>query len=98
MFHESPRALVRARAPDVRQHGRPSGHERRAGRHAGLLRTARWPDFKTLAVAGAGRSDCMAGRFYLHIEPDGDVHPCGLHTGSFIPKKATTRGPRGSTG
>ena len=55
-------------------------------------RTARWPDFKTLAVAGAGRSDCMAGRFYLHIEPDGDVHPCGLHTGSFIPKNIVADG------
>jgi MoaA/NifB/PqqE/SkfB family radical SAM enzyme len=55
-------------------------------------RTARWADFKTLAVAGDGQSDCMAGKFYLHIEPNGDVHPCGLHTGTFTPKNILADG------
>lgn len=48
-------------------------------------RTARWPDFTVLAVRtpGGTRSSCMAGRYYIHLDANGDVHPCGLHTGTF---------------
>lgn len=49
-------------------------------------RTGRWPDYESSTRKGEGRSPCMAGRFYVHIEPNGDVHPCGLHVGSFLPK------------
>lgn len=48
-------------------------------------RTAAWPHPGALAVRGTGVSDCMAGRFYIHIEPNGDVHPCGLHVAAFTP-------------
>ena len=64
---------------------------KRAGR--GLMfaavsyqRTARWPDFTVLATTTPGRSSCMAGKYYIHIDADGDVHPCGMHTGTFAPK------------
>lgn len=53
---------------------------------ASYERTAAWPDFRTLTVTGSRPSSCMAGRFYLHIEPNGDAHPCGLHGGTFAPK------------
>jgi MoaA/NifB/PqqE/SkfB family radical SAM enzyme len=49
-------------------------------------RTAAWPDYRVLATATQGSSGCMAGRFYIHIDANGDVHPCGLHTGTFVPK------------
>ena len=49
-------------------------------------RTARWSDFTVLATPSDGPSGCMAGRFYIHIDANGDVHPCGLHTGTFSPK------------
>ncbi len=63
---------------------------RRAGRpimfSAGSYeRTARWPDYRTSTVRSDGPSSCMAGRFYIHIEPNGDVHPCGMHVGRFEP-------------
>lgn len=57
---------------------------RRAGRplmfaaatYAGVTR---WPDYDVLTTTSDGPSACMAGRFYVHIEPNGDVHPCGFH-------------------
>lgn len=49
-------------------------------------RTARWQDFSVLSVAAEGRSSCMAGRDYIHIEANGDVHPCIVHTGPFTAK------------
>ncbi|MBL8140006.1 MAG: radical SAM protein [Acidobacteria bacterium] len=55
-------------------------------------RTAAWPHPGQLAVRGDGPSTCMAGRYYIHIEPNGDVHPCGLHVASFIPKNAAADG------
>jgi MoaA/NifB/PqqE/SkfB family radical SAM enzyme len=49
-------------------------------------RTARWPDYAARVRAMEGVSGCMAGRYYIHIEPNGDVHPCNYHLGSFTPK------------
>jgi MoaA/NifB/PqqE/SkfB family radical SAM enzyme len=49
-------------------------------------RTAAWPDYRTLTIRGDGPSSCMAGRDYIHVEPNGDVHPCGLHGARFSPK------------
>jgi MoaA/NifB/PqqE/SkfB family radical SAM enzyme len=70
---------------------------KRAGRPlmfaaASYERTAQWPDFTVLATPSDGPSDCMAGRYYIHIEPNGDVHPCGLHTGTFAPKNLVRDG------
>ena len=45
-----------------------------------------WSDYGELSVRQAGRSSCMAGRMYVHIEPNGDVHPCGQHGAAFTPK------------
>jgi MoaA/NifB/PqqE/SkfB family radical SAM enzyme len=33
-----------------------------------------------------GNSSCMSGRCYFHIEPEGNVHPCGHHGADFTPK------------
>jgi MoaA/NifB/PqqE/SkfB family radical SAM enzyme len=57
---------------------------RRAGRRlmfsaATYERAARWPSHETLTVPSEGESSCMAGRSYVHIEPNGDVWPCGQH-------------------
>jgi len=34
----------------------------------------------------------MAGRFYIHIEPNGDIHPCAQHNASFTPKNIVRDG------
>ena len=44
-----------------------------------------WPDPLTLTAASEGESGCMAGRDYVHIEPNGDVHPCVMHGARFEP-------------
>jgi MoaA/NifB/PqqE/SkfB family radical SAM enzyme len=41
-------------------------------------RAARWPDYTSPTTSSAETSACMAGRFYVHIEPNGDVFPCVL--------------------
>lgn len=38
-------------------------------------------------------STCMAGRFYIHIEPNGDIHPCAQYAaGNFKPKNIVRDG------
>lgn len=52
----------------------------------------RWPDYDVSSKRSPGPSSCMAGRDYIHIEPNGDVHPCGLHSAEFTPKNILTDG------
>ena len=52
----------------------------------------RWPDYGEIAQRVPGCSSCMAGRFYVHIEPNGDVHPCAQHTASFTPRNVVDDG------
>jgi MoaA/NifB/PqqE/SkfB family radical SAM enzyme len=49
-------------------------------------KSTRWPENGRLTVPSQGESSCMAGKFYVHIEPNGDVHPCGQHEATFTPK------------
>jgi len=51
-----------------------------------------WSDYGELSRRGANGSACMAGRFYIHIEPNGDVHPCGQHGAAFRPKNIARDG------
>lgn len=55
-------------------------------------RTSRWPDYRTLSVRGRSPSTCMAWHDYIHIEPNGDVHPCGLHGASYTAKNVLRHG------
>lgn len=51
-----------------------------------------WPDYDNLRRKGYTDSTCMAGRFYIHIEPNGDVFPCGFQVGDFEPFNAVHNG------
>lgn len=51
-----------------------------------------WPDYGEIAQRTTGDSSCMAGRFYIHIEPNGDVHPCTQHNADFRPKNIARDG------
>lgn len=55
-------------------------------------RTARWPDYAARVRAMEGESACMAGRYYIHIEPNGDVHPCNYHLAAFTPRNMVADG------
>ena len=55
-------------------------------------RSAAWPHADHMSRRGAMPSGCMAGRFYVHLEANGDVHPCGLHNATFTPKNAVRDG------
>lgn len=55
-------------------------------------RTARWADYALSNVPSEGVSSCMAGRFYVHIEANGDVHPCQPHGASLVPKNVVRDG------
>ena len=57
--------------------------------YAGVLD---WPDYGVLTTRSAGESPCMAGKFYIHIEPNGDVLPCKLHGATLTPKNLITDG------
>ena len=45
-----------------------------------------WQDYGELAIQSPGESSCMAGKDYIHIEPNGDVLPCVQHGANFTPK------------
>ncbi|OGD24235.1 MAG: hypothetical protein A2Y69_02815 [Candidatus Aminicenantes bacterium RBG_13_59_9] len=55
-------------------------------------RASQWSDYDDLNRPGDRPSSCFAGRFYVHIEPMGEVYPCNLHIGSFQPKNAVRDG------
>ena len=55
-------------------------------------KVAGWPDHEVLTVRSQGESTCMAGRFYVHIEANGDVWPCGQHGANFVPKNVIEHG------
>jgi MoaA/NifB/PqqE/SkfB family radical SAM enzyme len=58
-------------------------------------KVANWQDgYTSLAVKAAGESTCMAGRYYIHIDPNGDVHPCVSHNATFTPKNIAQDGLR----
>ncbi|HKB71466.1 MAG TPA: radical SAM protein, partial [Thermoanaerobaculia bacterium] len=55
--------------------------------------TLAWPDFSLERVERPGEpSPCSAGRYFLQMEPNGDVYPCVLHVGTFAPKNAVRDG------
>ena len=51
-----------------------------------------WTDYGEISRRGPAASHCMAGRFYIHIEPNGDVHPCVQHAASLTPKNIVRDG------
>jgi len=51
-----------------------------------------WADYGRLTMPSEGPSRCMAGKFYVHIEADGDVWPCQQHGGPFIAKNIVRDG------
>jgi MoaA/NifB/PqqE/SkfB family radical SAM enzyme len=56
-------------------------------------RTLEWPDFARERIERPGeRSPCTAGRYFLQVEPNGDIYPCVLQIGSFKPKNVFTDG------
>lgn len=57
-----------------------------------------WADYGELSRRVPTVSTCMAGRFYIHIEPNGDIHPCAQHNASFTPKNIVRDGLEGALG
>jgi MoaA/NifB/PqqE/SkfB family radical SAM enzyme len=56
-------------------------------------RTLAWEDYGVERVDRPGEpSPCTAGKYFLQIEPNGDVYPCVLHIGSFRPKNVLADG------
>jgi MoaA/NifB/PqqE/SkfB family radical SAM enzyme len=52
-----------------------------------------WSDFYVQTRRSTGESSCMAGKDYIHIEPNGDVVPCGHHGANLTPKNIIKDGP-----
>ena len=55
-------------------------------------RAVDWPNYSVLATRSVGESSCMAGKYYISIDPNGDVHPCGNHQANFEPKNVLNDG------
>ena len=54
--------------------------------------SAAWPDYAQNTRQTVGESGCAMGRFYVHIEANGDVHPCVQHEGPFQAKNLVRDG------
>jgi MoaA/NifB/PqqE/SkfB family radical SAM enzyme len=72
---------------DWRRGGRPVMFAAETYEHA-----AAWPDYRSPTKRSEGPSHCMAGRYYVHIEANGDVKPCVLHDSPFTPKNVLADG------
>ena len=55
-------------------------------------KAADWPDASRLTIPSNGLSPCMGGKSYVHIEPNGDVYPCGHHPDNFEAKNLLREG------
>jgi MoaA/NifB/PqqE/SkfB family radical SAM enzyme len=52
-------------------------------------RTLQWEDFSKERDHRPGEtSPCTAGKYFLQMEPNGDIYPCVLQIGTFQPKNA----------
>jgi len=60
-----------------------------ASTYAGV---AEWPDHDVVSIRADGASRCVAGRYHIHIEANGDVHPCFQHTATLTPMNIVTDG------
>lgn len=79
---------VLARIAAAKEAGAPVLFSSRSYRH-----TLGWPDYGVERVERPGEvSPCTAGRYFLQVEPNGDVYPCVLHIGRFTPKNAVRDG------
>jgi len=56
------------------------------------LKSAEWPDLTRNTMRSPGPSECIAGKFYFHINPDGDIIPCIPHGAEFSPKNVLKDG------
>lgn len=55
--------------------------------------TLDWDDFSRERDDRPGQvSPCTAGRYFVNMEPNGDIYPCVLHIGTFSPKNALADG------
>jgi MoaA/NifB/PqqE/SkfB family radical SAM enzyme len=84
-------------ADEIRAMHRQLGAWKRQGRPlmfaaAVYERIALWSDYNELTEASAGESACMAGKFYVHIDANGDVHPCVQNRGPYTPKNIVKDG------
>ncbi len=52
----------------------------------------RWGDYGELLRPSTGRTTCVMGRVYVHIEPNGDVFPCVQTTATFRAKNLIADG------
>lgn len=82
---------------EIRAMHRTLARWKRAGRNVMFSantykRVANWTDFDEFTRKSVGPSACMAGRCYLHVEPNGDIHPCGIHGADFKPYNLVTDG------
>jgi MoaA/NifB/PqqE/SkfB family radical SAM enzyme len=81
------RALL-AKIIAAKQAGAPVLFSARSYQH-----TLGWVDFTQERVERPGQlSPCTAGRYFLQMEPNGDIYPCVLHVGAFQPKNAARDG------
>ena len=72
----------------AKESGAPVLFTTRSYRH-----TLQWPDFGLERTEKPGEiSPCVAGKYFLQFEPNGDIYPCVLHIGSFEPKNALVDG------
>jgi MoaA/NifB/PqqE/SkfB family radical SAM enzyme len=87
LSNEDTRAMYRQLA-EWRRQGRPLMFG--SGTYG---RSALWPDYTVLSRrTEQGESSCAMGRFYIHIDANGDVHPCVQHSADFQPKNIGRHG------
>lgn len=84
---ETSRAILR-RIIDAKEAGAPVLFTTRSYRT-----TLDWTDYRVERVERPGEpTPCSAGRYFVQVEPNGDIYPCVLHIGHFTPRNAVRDG------
>jgi MoaA/NifB/PqqE/SkfB family radical SAM enzyme len=90
-FHDRAARPIALNAEQIRKMNHDLAAWKRRGRKVMFSpetyeRFAAWDDFDQVTRRSEERSDCMAGRFYINIEANGDVKPCIQTEAGFEPK------------
>jgi MoaA/NifB/PqqE/SkfB family radical SAM enzyme len=81
------RAII-AKIIAEKERGAPVLFTTRSYRH-----TLEWQDLTLERIERPGSpSPCTAGRYFLQVEPNGDLYPCVLHIGRFQPQNVLRDG------
>jgi MoaA/NifB/PqqE/SkfB family radical SAM enzyme len=97
MYYDEEARPLALEAEEIRVMHRRLGEWKHQGRSlmfaaSTYAHVVEWPDYDRLTMRSPAPSACMAGKFYVQIEANGDIVPCAHYDAEFTPKNIVRDG------